>query len=280
MTDAPATGRLRFRSFGVTMELLCRDADLFAQAVEALPPAWAPAAEDGQPAVYFEIARDARGPRRPVVLRVDGVVTASALRVATVVDELEVAIRSEVATRCPAMLFVHAGVVAVDGIAVVIPGASGSGKTTLVEALLKAGARYGSDDYAVLDAAGRVHPYPRRLSIRQGPHRRMRASAEDVAGAGAGAMREPLPLGLVVVTTFEPAATWRPTPLTPGQAAIALLGHTLAARDRPAEALRILANATDRAVALAGPRGDAPDSAPRILAAARAASPPALETPE
>src|SRR5579871_2793500 len=62
-------------------------------------------------------------------------------------------------------VFVHAGVVGWRNRAIVLPGASGAGKTTLVTALLRAGARYYSDEYAVFDAGGFVHPFARRLSI-------------------------------------------------------------------------------------------------------------------
>jgi hypothetical protein len=41
----------------------------------------------------------------------------------------------------------------------VLPGKSFAGKTTLVAALVRAGAEYWSDEYAVLDANGDVHPY-------------------------------------------------------------------------------------------------------------------------
>jgi len=82
-------------------------------------------------------------------------------------DALAAAIRSHVALNAPAHIFVHAGVVAVDGRALVLPGPSFSGKTTLVAALVRAGATYLSDEFAVLDADGRVHPYPKPLSIRR-----------------------------------------------------------------------------------------------------------------
>src|ERR1051326_6942658 len=61
---------------------------------------------------------------------------------------------AEMARRC---LFVHAGVVGWGGRALVIPGRSFSGKSTLVAALVRAGATYYSDEYAVFDAQGRVH---------------------------------------------------------------------------------------------------------------------------
>jgi hypothetical protein len=63
-------------------------------------------------------------------------------------------------------VFVHAGVVGWRGRAILLPGASRSGKSTLVAALLRAGARYYSDEYAVLDPLGLVHPFARPLSIR------------------------------------------------------------------------------------------------------------------
>jgi hypothetical protein len=266
---------LRFTSFGVTAELRCADDDVLRQAREALPPRWTVADPSASVEAWFEISRSDIGPRRPFTLRVDGVPTASALRAAPVIDELEVAVRNTVALRAPEMLFVHAGVVAVGDVAVVMPGRSGSGKTTLVDALLRAGATYGSDDYAVIDRDGRVHAYPRRLSIRQGPDRRLRRSADAIAGAGefAGA----LPLGLVVVTEFQPITGWSPKRLSPGESAMALFAHTLAARDRPDTALQHLGKATIRATTLAGPRGDAADCALHIVAAARALS---LSPPE
>lgn len=268
--DRSGASRLRFTSFGVTAELRCADDELLARAREVLPPRWVEADANASVDAWFELSRDGSGPRRKVTLRVDGVPTASALRVAPVLDELEVATRNVVAMRAPGMLFVHAGVVAVDGIAVVMPGRSASGKTTLVEALLHAGAVYGSDDYAAIDGDGRIHAYPRRLSIRQGPDRRIRSSAEVLAGAET--FSEPLRLGLVVVTEYTPRGTWSPRRLTPGQTALALLQHTLAARDRPDRSLRHIAKATDCAVALAGPRGSASDCALQILTAARAVS--------
>lgn len=261
--------RLRFVSFGVTMELICPDEAMLERASEALPPRWQPADAASQADVVFELSRPAEGPRRPTTLRVDGAVTVTALRVATVLDALETAVRAEVGRRAPDVLFVHAGVVAMDGIAIVLPGRSGSGKTSLVEALLQVGAQYGSDDYAAIDRHGMVHPYPRRLSIRQGPDRRHRARPEDVAEAAT--LSEALPVGLIVVTEYREGASWAPTRLSSGQAAMALLHNTLAARDRPLDALAMLAKATERATALAGPRGPATDSALQILAASRAA---------
>ena len=64
-----------------------------------------------------------------------------------------------VARRSPRLLFVHAGVVGWRGLAIVIPGRGSTGKSTLVAELVRRGAVYYSDAFAVLDEAGRVHPY-------------------------------------------------------------------------------------------------------------------------
>ena len=67
------------------------------------------------------------------------------------------------------LIFIHAGVVAQDGVAIALPGVSFAGKTTLVSALVRAGAVYYSDEFAVIDKRGVVNPYPKALSVRAGP---------------------------------------------------------------------------------------------------------------
>ncbi len=177
---------------------------------------------------------------------------------------LESEIRQCVATGAERRTFVHAGVVGWRGRAIVIPGRSRSGKTTLVAELVKAGASYLSDEFAVLDGRGRVHPFAKPLSIRgaSGCDRHARAQrAEELGGACATA---PLPVGLVVLTEHRPGAPWRPERLTAGHAVLELLAHTVPARLRPEASLLSLERAVARAVVLKGPRGEARDLA-RIL---------------
>jgi len=83
-----------------------------------------------------------------------------------VFEAFETDLQLYVAEMAPRRLFVHAGVVGWRGQAIIIPGRTFTGKTTLVAALVKAGATYYSDEYAVLDVRGRVHPYARPLGIR------------------------------------------------------------------------------------------------------------------
>jgi hypothetical protein len=160
-----------------------------------------------------------------------------------------------VAERAPDHLFVHAGVVGWEGRAIVMPGASFAGKTTLVQAWLEAGATYYSDEFAVLDRAGRVHPFARPLAIREGSSGLTRRVTAAALGAGIGTT--PLPIALVLATAYRPGARWRPRRLTAAPTLLALMRHTVAARGNPAHSMPILKQAVSPAVAFAGARGEA-----------------------
>jgi hypothetical protein len=161
-------------------------------------------------------------------------------------------------------VFVHAGVVGWRGRAILLPGASGAGKSTLVAALLRAGASYYSDEYTVLDGQGLVHPFARPLSLRVPDRSPVRCRPEEF---GSQAGHEPLPVGLVAVTHFRPQGSWRPRPLTEGQAVMALLQHTLPAQLDPEGSLRVLTQAVRPATLLHGVRGDADETAELLLTA-------------
>ena len=126
----------------------------------------------------------------------------------------EADVQLHVAEMAPDRVFVHAGVVGYRGRGILLPGRSFAGKSTLVAELVRAGAEYYSDEYAVLDSAGGVHPYPRPLSIRQagGPG----VTKQPVAPWAGARDDAPLPVGLVVVSKFRSGGEWRPQRLSPG----------------------------------------------------------------
>jgi hypothetical protein len=169
-------------------------------------------------------------------------------------DLLRSRLEFQVATTAPSRLFVHAGVVEWRGQAILLPGRSRSGKTTLVAALLRAGAKYYSDEFALLDASGRVHPWARPLRIRR-PGLLPQSHPVETLGEYAG--QSSLPVGLIVVTTHRAGARWRPRPLSPGQALLALIRNTLIARARPDLTIKILGRAVRGARALASRRDEA-----------------------
>ena len=160
-------------------------------------------------------------------------------------------------------VFVHAGCVAVDGQAIVLPGRSMSGKSSLTAALVRAGADYYSDEYAVLDNQGLVRPYARKPAIR--PYQGVPAGRVDVEELGGRVGRGPARVKLIAVLRFDPGAGWQPEPLTRGPAVLRLLDNTVAARSRPRAVLSALDGATLDARALEGTRGDADDTAARLM---------------
>jgi hypothetical protein len=160
-------------------------------------------------------------------------------------------------------VFVHAGVVCCNGRALLLPGRSMAGKSTLVEALVRAGATYYSDEYAVLDDYGKVYPYARRLSLRPRagtPSRR--CTAEELGGRrGSG----PLPVKLIAVTKYQEGVRWNPRRLPPGQTLLELVSHTLPTLTYPERALSALQQITPQAHSLKGWRGAAEETAHALL---------------
>jgi hypothetical protein len=178
-------------------------------------------------------------------------------------EVLESGVHVAVSRAARGKLFVHAGAVAWKGRAIVIPARTMKGKSTLVAALVRSGAVYYSDEFAVFDRAGRVWPYPKRLSLRRATGWPDRLDPEDLGGV---AGRRPVPLGLVLVTNHRRGARWAPRQISRAEAMMVLFDNTVLARVRPRFALRVLERAVAECQGLDGPRGEARRLAPRILA--------------
>ena len=145
----------------------------------------------------------------------------------------------------------------------VIPGRSYSGKSTLVAELVRAGATYYSDEYAVFDSRGRVHPFSKPIELRdQGDYRQ---SKIEVTELGGNPGTKPLSVGLVLMTQFKQGARWRPRKLTAGQGVLELLFNTVSARRDPERALATLQRVTAQADVLKGVRGHATEVVPAML---------------
>jgi hypothetical protein len=193
----------------------------------------------------------------------DGQSVAGRMDTAVALGVLDARLRMHIALNAPDHIFVHAGVVGIDGRAIVLPGPSFAGKTTLVSALVRAGAGYWSDEYAALDADGLVHPYAKPLSVRDDG---WRGEDQHVESLGGRAGDRPLPVGLVVVTHYRPGAIWSPRRCSAGEGALKLLEHTVPARSRPDQALAAVRSAASGATVLVGDRGDAGETAAALIA--------------
>jgi GR25 family glycosyltransferase involved in LPS biosynthesis len=232
-------------------------------ATDRLPPGWTPAAPSDVERLYSLAGGQSGASWSPIRLAVDGIELFQASTLHRVLDMLESDLRRYVAEMACGRLFVHAGVVGWGGGAVLLPGRSWSGKTTLVAELVRAGATYYSDEYAVLDEGGWTHPYSCRLGIRIAGGRRRRVGIESF---GVAAGMEPLPVRLVVLTSYRQAGRWQPRRLSPGQGALSVLSHTIAARRIPAAALSVLCRTLHGATVLESERPDAASIAAAILA--------------
>jgi hypothetical protein len=155
-----------------------------------------------------------------------------------------------VAVQSPRRLFVHASVVGYGEGAIVLIGDEGPRDALMVGLLDLARATYYSNRYAVLDRGGRVHAYPTPLA---------RGSSvgedHDATRCPTGTMvhrtrRKPLPVKVIAVVDRIRRPSTSAIELSPAQAALALLRHTVASRPRPRFALEMLRRPVSSAVAL------------------------------
>jgi hypothetical protein len=253
-------------SFGARIGIRVNDPSALEPLVERLPPGWKPAPSPVVERLYSLIVGGAGARpnlRRFNVLYRDVEKVARSMELDQVLESFESDLQLYVAEMARRRVFVHAGVVGWGGRAIVIPGRSFTGKTTLVAELVRAGASYYSDEYAVLDSRGRVHPYPRPMSIRQPETRNQTKASVETLGGVSGV--KPLPVGMVVVSEFRAGARWRPRLLSAGQGALALLSNTVSARRKPGIVLATLQRVVSQAPVFKGMRGEAKEVADSLL---------------
>jgi hypothetical protein len=207
---------ISFVSYGLRIGIRVNQREALDLLPPLLPPGWRPSPSPDVD-YLFSLQLGGTSPsahvRKYHLLYAGSARIARSLAIEDLFEPLESNLQLLVAQASRRHLFIHAGVVGWRGRAIVIPGGSFSGKTTLVAALLRAGATYYSDEYAVLDLRGRVHPYPRRLSIREeGRLWRRRCCAVEL-GSRSGI--KPLPVGLIAITSYKAGARWRPRSLSP-----------------------------------------------------------------
>jgi hypothetical protein len=253
----PEVHELTVEAFGVRIRVASDTREVLERVTPLLPPG-SRACDPAPAGVTFSLRAGADG---TYVLDRDGVTVMDEWPLDVALSVLERELRMLVALEAPEFVFVHAGAVAYRGLGIVIPGESFAGKSSLVAALVQAGAEYCSDEYAVLDARGLLHPFAKPLSLRE----RVYQSDHSVESLGGVTAQGPVPVGMVVVTSFRQGAEWRPRRLSSGEAVLGLLSHTVPAQTRPDHVMPTLTRSCENAMALEGERGEADRVAEALL---------------
>jgi len=244
--------------YGVRIGLRTNRREALEQFADYFPPLW-------KPASTFVVDRlfSLRIEKSAHALFEDDELAVKSRSLRMIFEDFETRLKIYVAEMARRRVFIHAGAVGWQGKAIIIPGRSMSGKTSLVKELVRAGATYYSDEYAVLDMQGRVHPYPQPLAIRNhGSFKQKKRRVEELGGVTG---TKPLPVGMVIVSKYKAGARWRPGELSTGQAVLALLANTVPARRKPEVVIPTLQKAVTEATVLKGARGEAKEIVSLIL---------------
>jgi hypothetical protein len=246
-----------FLSFGIRVGIRTNKPELLQTLTSRLPIGWKPLSTN-QVDTLFSLKVGGTG-KRPGLRQFhlaygNFIQLARTHSLETALDAFERDLQIHIAENAITRIFVHAGVVSWQGTALLIPGRSLSGKSTLVRELVKAGATYYSDEYAVLDSQGRVHPYPTPIGVRTNPLEKQLKYPIETFGGKVG--KKPLPVGLVLVTNYQEGARWKPKRISPGQGLLALLTNTISAQRDPQKAMTTLERVVSQAPTLKSVRGE------------------------
>ncbi len=256
MSRIPST---RVRAFGCTIDLAAEGEEARASLDRfVFPQMPRESASDDEPDLTLHLA-----PREERFrLWVNGEPVAEASQPKELADAVINAI-DETVLRCMRGLHaVHAGAVSIGGMGLLLPGGTHAGKSSLVAELLRRGARYFSDEYALIDPAGRVHAYPRPLLMRNGSPKQFPMLPQeydsDVATASA-------PVKWIVFLEYKPEGAWSVNEIPLGMAVLSLLRNTPHSLADAPEMVGSFERAVSGALCLAGERGEAADAVSEIL---------------
>lgn len=255
-----------FRAYGLLIGVRASDEAALGDLRGRLPYGSVPSAEASVDYLYsIRVGGEGRreGTRRFHLLYADAVQLGRTMDWQQLLDGFEKDVELFVGERAHGKVFVHAGVVGWKGRAIVLPGRSLAGKSTLVAELVRAGCDYYSDEFAILDESGRVHPFQRPLELRAGQD--PGAGKRLLEGLRLPTTSPPLPVAVVLFSRYRASAAFRPRPISPGRACLEMLRHTLSARTQPELVFPVFRAVTQRACAWETSRGQAAKVVQAIL---------------
>jgi hypothetical protein len=252
-----------FESYGTRFLLRSNDRDILDEVIEIASSALLGNLEpclDGPYPLKFDLV----GPRELYDVIRNGEVITKGTPDAYSARHLNGLIRISVAEFSRDRVFLHAGAVAWRGKGIVLPALSFNGKSTLVYELVKLGAEYYSDDFAILDERGRLNPFPRDISMRT---REENYTIYQVDPAEIGGIKgaRPVPVHMIFLTKYRPRARWMPKTLLRGQGVFEILPFTLPIRQSPDLAFKTLNSVAMKAIISKSDRGEAKAFARRLL---------------
>ena len=267
----------RVSLFGVHLAVAC-DSDAVAATLDRYVLPWLPRAalDSGRADRVVEVRQVSPGDAG-LEITVDGVVAGVAASPLAAIPHVQRAL-DDVVVRCQSeVAVVHAGVVAHEGRAIILPAATRAGKSTLVAELVRQGAVYCSDEYALIDAVGRVHPYPRAILLRdESGDDQLPRLASELGGTVAD---EPARAALIVGVRRVAGAALDLTPTPQSEAVLLLLRNTPQALADAPWILAPIARAVEGTACYVGVRGEAAEAATSILALASSVSRDAARSP-
>jgi hypothetical protein len=173
---------------GVRVGIRTNDRAALSEIKRGLPPGWRPSSTPVVTHLYSYLAggQATRHVRRFNLVYSRAALVSRTLEPAKAIEELCAHLRAFIGLAAPRRVFLEGAVAVVSGRAILLPGLEGDVRE-IAAALAARGADIYSNEYAVLDASGRLHPYTQ-------PHSRRPVRPVLVARLRRGGARPASPL--------------------------------------------------------------------------------------
>jgi len=252
------THSFSLRAFGCNIQVAANSFDAYAVLKRYVFPSLPRTANLHKVNLSIRIVQDGN----QFQLLVDDVFVASASEPINLVPNVIRALDDAVLPCLTSLRAVHAGAVVLGGRALLLPGISHAGKSALVAELLRRGATYFSDEYALIDLEGCVHPYPRPLLVRNGCPEQFPVLADECHAFVGNA---PAKVGWILALQYQPSSTWTITPISQGEALLTLLRNTPHVLAETPDLVDIFQRAIAGAVCYTGHRNEAVHAVDEIM---------------